>query len=305
MEKVIIIGSGPAGLTAAIYTGRAQLKPLVIGGKVPGGQLMLTTEVDNFPGFSEGITGPELISEMRKQATRFGATFVDENVTDVDFSGDTHKITVGEKTYEAEAIVIATGADARWLHLPNEQRLIGKGVSSCATCDGFFYKDKKVVVIGGGDSAMEEATFLTKFASEVVVVHRRDKLRASKIMQQKAFDNPKISFQWNKSVTDVLGEEKVTGVQLTDTQTEEVSELETDGVFLAIGHIPNTDVFEQHITRDDKGYLIVEGDTHTNKEGVFVAGDVFDTRYRQAITAAGSGAKAAIDAEKYIETKEA
>jgi thioredoxin reductase (NADPH) len=305
IHQLIILGSGPAGLTAAIYAARASLSPLVFGGLEPGGQLMLTTEVDNFPGFPEGIMGPELMARMRAQAERFGATLIDQPVDDVDFSTQPLKVTSGGQIYQARSVILSTGASAIWLGLANERRLRGKGVSSCATCDGFFFRNKAIAVIGGGDTAMEEATFLTKFASQVTVIHRRDELRASKAMQDKAKANPKIEFIFNTEVEDFLGQDKVSGLRLHNKQTGEASELPVEGVFVAIGHKPNTDIFTDQplLVRDAKGYLVPESETETKIPGVFVAGDVFDHRYRQAITAAGSGCKAAMDAEKWLENE--
>ena len=302
VRDVIIIGSGPAGLTAALYTARADLAPLMFEGLEPGGQLMLTTEVENFPGFPDGRMGPELMADMRKQAERFGAELVSSNVSSVDFSkGSPHSVVVGDETFLARTVIISTGATARWLNLPNEQRLIGRGVSSCATCDGFFFRDKELVVIGGGDSAMEEATFLTKFASKVTVIHRREELRASKIMQDRAHANPKVEFVWNAEVIDVMGDEVLTGVRLRDTVTGDERDFSTDGLFLAIGHDPATSLFTDALELDDAGYIVVtEPSTATSVDGVFAAGDVVDHIYRQAITAAGMGCKAAIDAERWL-----
>jgi len=304
VHDVLIIGSGPAGLTAAIYAARANLEPLMIEGREPGGQLTLTTEVENFPGFPTGIMGPQLMTDMRTQAERFGTQIITADVDSVDFSDrNAFAVTVGEDTHRARSIIISTGATARWLGLPNEQRLIGRGVSSCATCDGFFFRDRELVVVGGGDSAMEEATFLTKFASRVTVVHRRDELRASKIMQERAFKNDKIDFVWNSEVVDVVGDDVVEGVVLADTKDGTRKEFKTDGLFMAIGHDPTTALFKGQITLDDEGYIVVaEPRTDTNIPGVFAAGDVVDHIYRQAITAAGMGCKAAMDAERYLES---
>ncbi len=299
-KKVIILGSGPAGLTAALYTARANLNPLVIGGVEWGGQLMLTTDVENYPGFVEGIKGPDLMENFRKQAIRFGAEIINENVTSVDFKKNPFQVSTAENNYNANTIIIATGANSKWLGLSSEQKLIGRGVSSCATCDGFFFKNKNIVVVGGGDSAMEESLFLTKFANKVTVIHRRDKLRASKIMQERAFKNNKIEFVWDSEIVDVIGENSVTGIKIKNIKTNQVSEMEVQGLFVAIGHKPNTDFLKGQIDLNEKGYVIHNG-TRTNIDGVFVAGDVYDFRYRQAVTAAGHGCQAAIDAEKFIE----
>jgi thioredoxin reductase (NADPH) len=297
---VIVLGSGPAGLTASIYTSRAGLKTLVVAGATWGGQLMLTREVENFPGFENGILGPDLMTAIRKQAERVGAKLVFEHATAVDFKTNPFKITVGNKVYEAKTVIIATGASARWLGLDSETRLRGRGVSVCATCDAPFFRNKKVVVVGGGDTAMEEALVLSKVVGEVKVIHRRDKLRACKCLQDTAFANPKISFVWNSVVTEVLGENRVEGVKLKNVVSGKESTLSCDAVFLAIGYIPNTDIFKGQIKMDETGYIVVQKETQTNIEGVFVAGDVADQRYRQAIAAAGSGCKAALDAEKYL-----
>jgi thioredoxin reductase (NADPH) len=306
-RDVIIIGSGPAGLTAAVYAARANLEPLLIEGietgGPTGGQLTLTTEVENFPGFPEGIVGPQLIQDMRAQAERFGTQYITDDVVAVDISSRPFKVEmVSGETQWAETLIIATGAKPRRLEVPGEDELWGGGVSACATCDGFFFREKEVVVVGGGDSAMEEATFLTKFASKVTVIHRRDELRASKIMQERAFKNDKVEFIWDAVVTEIVGADGVvTSVKLENTQTGEQTELATDGVFLAIGHIPNTTLFEGTLDMDDEGYLLVsEPTTRTNVPGVFAAGDVADHHYRQAITAAGTGCKAAMDAERFM-----
>ncbi|RME81007.1 MAG: thioredoxin-disulfide reductase [Planctomycetota bacterium] len=300
-HEVIIIGSGPAGLTAAIYCSRARLEPLCIAGYKRGGQLMITSEVENFPGFPEGIQGPELMERFRKQAERFGTQFIDKDATGVDFSQKPFKVMVEDETFEANAVIIATGADAKWLGLESEQRLIGRGVSSCATCDGAFFRDKIVYVVGGGDSAVEEATFLTRFAKEVHLVHRRDQLRASKIMQERLFASPKVQVHWDSVVEEVLGKDLVEGVRLKNVKTGETSEHPCHGFFVAIGHKPNTEIFKGQIEMDDQGYIIVHNETQTSVEGVFVAGDVHDKRYRQAITASGLGCMAALDTEKYLE----
>jgi thioredoxin reductase (NADPH) len=303
-QKVIIIGSGPAGLTAAIYAARANLNPLVFEGNQPGGQLTITTDVENYPGFPTGIMGPELMDLFREQAKRFGADCQFKYVSKVDFSKQPFKVWVGEDLYTSESIIISTGASAQLLGLESENKLMGYGVSVCATCDGFFYKDKKVLVVGGGDSAMEEAIFLTKFASEVWIVHRRDELRASKIMQDRVLKHPKINVHWNSTINEIIGtvETTVTGVNLKDTVTGEIRSEACDGVFMAIGHTPNTELFKDILPLDEKGYIQTQnGSTATNIPGVFAAGDVQDYIYRQAITAAGSGCSAAIDAERFLE----
>lgn len=306
MEKLLILGTGAAGLTAAIYAARADLNPLVIEGLEPGGQLTTTTEVENFPGFPKGIMGPQLMDDMRKQAERFGTRFQSGLVASVDFSGRPLKVALdGGETLEAESIIIATGASAKYLGLESEQKLIGRGVSACATCDGAFFRNVPVVIVGGGDSAMEEAMFLTRFASKVYVVHRRDQLRASPIMGERAKKNPKIEFVWNSVIVDVMDVAKgeVTGVKIRNVKTEEISELEVKGYFSAIGHKPNTDPFKGQIDLDDKGYIKAQN-TRTNVKGVFAAGDVQDSVYRQAVTAAGSGCMAALEAQRYLESLE-
>jgi thioredoxin reductase (NADPH) len=302
-REVIIVGSGPAGLTAAIYTARANLHPLVIEGIGAGGQLMLTTDVENYPGFTEGILGPELMARFREQAVRFGAEFVTADADRVDFSSNPKRVWVHGEEYAAQTIIITTGAQARMLGLESESRLLGHGVSTCATCDGFFFRGQAIAVVGGGDSAVEEATFLTRFADKVTLIHRRKELRASKIMQDRAFANPKIEFRWNTKVESVLGDGSVKGLVLRDTETDDTSELEVAGVFVAIGHDPNTKLFVDQIDLDEDGYIrTVPGTTQTSVPGVFAGGDVQDRTFRQAITAAGSGCMAALEAERYLES---
>ena len=300
-RDVVILGSGPAGLTAALYAGRANLRPLVLKGIDAGGQLMLTTEVENYPGFPDAILGPELMEAMEKQAARFEAEMLQQAASRVDLSSRPFGVWSGDEEWRAETLIIATGAATRWLGVPGEQQFRGRGVSSCATCDGFFFRDRELIVVGGGDSAMEEATFLTKFASKVTIVHRRDEFRASKIMQDRVFANPKIHVIWESEVAEVIGEGAVTGARLRNVKTGETTDFPTDGVFVAIGHTPNTDLFKGQIELD-KGYIVVEHPTtKTSVEGVFAAGDVVDHVYRQAVTAAGTGCQAAIDAEKFLE----
>jgi thioredoxin reductase (NADPH) len=304
-RDVVVIGSGPAGLTAALYSARANLAPLVIEGTSAGGQLMLTTMVENWPGYRDGIMGPDLITELRAQAQRFGAEIISGHVARVDLSARPFTIELSDgPTYSARALIIATGASAKLIGLPSERFLMGRGVTTCATCDGFFYRGRPVAVVGGGDTAIEEAIFLTRFASSVTVIHRRDSLRASKVMQDKAFAHPKISFAWNKVVDEVLGvaDGKVSGLRLRDTVTGEPSELAIDGLFVAIGHNPNTELFAGVVDTDENGYLVTHHGSHTNVAGVFACGDVQDHTYRQAITAAGSGCMAALDAERYLES---
>jgi thioredoxin reductase (NADPH) len=309
-RKVIIIGSGPAGFTAAIYAARANLKPLVFEGNQPGGQLTITTEVENYPGFEHGIMGPELMDIMRKQAKRFGAEFEYKYIDKVDFSDRPYKLFSGKEIYTADAVVVATGASAKLLGIPSEQEYMGFGVSACATCDGFFFKGQKVIVVGGGDSAMQEAIYLTKFATKVYIIHRREGFRASQIMLDRAKKNPKIEFRLNEVVEAILGENEngrksVTGVRLKNVQTNEITEMKVDGVFMAIGHKPNTEIFEGILEMEDSGYLKVKtGSTYTNIAGVFAAGDVADKTYRQAVTAAAMGCMAAIDAERWLEANE-
>jgi thioredoxin reductase (NADPH) len=302
IRNVIVIGSGPSGYTAAVYAARANLNPLVIEGAQSGGALMTTTEVENFPGFPDGVMGPDLMDHMRKQAERFGAEFITDDASAVDLTGAVKTVSIGDKTYSARTVVIATGSAWKPLGVPGEQELLGHGVSSCATCDGFFFRGQRIVVVGGGDSAMEEANFLTRFADEVTIIHRRDSFRASKIMADRALANPKIKVLWNSGVKEILGENgKVNGVRVSDTQTGEKSTLDVTGVFVAIGHDPRSELFRDQITVDESGYVLVDApSTRTNLTGVFAAGDVVDHTYRQAITAAGTGSAAALDAERYI-----
>jgi len=312
MYDVLIIGSGPAGLTAAIYVCRSNLKVLCFAGgpttedsyRLPGGQLMLTTTVENFPGFPDGIMGPALMTLVRKQAERFGAEFIDDNVTAVDFSGRPLRVFIGDSAYEGKAVIIATGAKAKWLGLANEKRLRGRGLSACATCDGFLFKDKEVVVVGGGDVAMEDSIHLSKICKKVTVVHRRDKLRASPIMQKRAMSKPEIHWIWDTIVEDILGSAKVEGVRLRNVKTGKVTDLRTDGVFVSVGHEPDTSFLKGHAELDAKGYLVLKDNTMTSVPGVFAAGDVHDHRYRQAVTAAGFGCQAAVDAQRFVESFE-
>ncbi len=301
-EELLIVGSGPAGLTAAVYAARADLAPLLIEGFERGGQLMLTTDVENYPGFPDGIMGPELMEQFRKQAERFGTRIISSDATRVDFSVHPFRVWVDQDVYETEAVIVATGASARWLGVPGEDKLRGHGVSACATCDGFFFRDKSIAVVGGGDSAMEEALFLTKFASDVKIIHRRDEFRASKIMANRALEHTKIDVIWDSVVEEILGDGTVTGVRIRNVHTGETRELPVDGVFVAIGHTPNTAVFRGQLDMDEMGYLATApGTTITSVPGVFAAGDVVDKVYRQAVTAAGMGCQASIDAERWLE----
>ncbi len=304
IENVIIVGSGPAGLTAALYAARANLSPLMIEGYESGGQLMVTTEVENYPGFEHGVQGPELMAIMRKQVERFGTRFITRNVTKVDFSSRPFKVWVENEVYQANAIIVSTGATAKYLGLENERRLLGRGVSACATCDGAFFKNQPVAVIGGGDTAMEEANFLTRFASKVYVIHRRGEFRASKIMADRVLKNPKVEVIWDTEMVDVVGEKNVDHIKLKNLKTGKTADLKVDGVFIAIGHKPNTDLFKGILKMNEVGYVLTEGkSTYTSVEGVFAAGDVQDPVYRQAVTAAGTGCMAAIDAERWLENQ--
>lgn len=301
VEKLVIIGSGPAGLTAAIYGARGALNPLVISGREAGGQLVLTTDVDDFPGFPEGIQGPDLMDKMRKQAERFNVRFINEDVVSVDLKTRPFVIQSESRRLTTDSLIIATGASAMWLNLESEQRLRGKGVSACAVCDGFFFKSKDVALVGGGDTAMREANYLSKICNKVTVIHRRNSLRAQNALQELVKSKPNVEFIWNSQVIEVLGQEKVTGVKLKNTQSGEISQLQLDGLFIAIGHKPNTDFLKGQVELDEKGYVKVLNETHTKIDGVFVAGDVADYRYRQAVTAAGAGCMAALDVEEYLE----
>jgi thioredoxin reductase (NADPH) len=300
LYDVIIIGSGSAGYTASVYSCRAGRKTLLLAGSIPGGQLMITSDVENFPGFPEGVLGPELMEKLRKQAERFGPEIVYDDVSKVDFTRRPFTVMAGNHSYQGRTVIIATGANAKWLEIPSESKFKGKGVSSCATCDGFFFKDKEVVVVGGGDTAMEEASFLANITRKVTVVHRRDRLRASQIMQDRVMKNPRIQIAWDSTVREILGDQKVTGVRLANATTGKETTLKTDGVFVAIGYEPNTQVFKGSIHLDPKGYIVTKNETETNIPGVFAAGDVRDYRYRQAITAAADGCKAAIDADRFL-----
>ena len=300
MYDIIIIGSGSAGYTAAVYACRAGRKTLLVAGSISGGQLMLTSDVENFPGFPDAVLGPELMERLRKQAERFGPDIIYDDASDVNFRTRPFEVKVGENTHEGRAVIVATGASARWLSIPSETKFRGKGVSSCATCDGYFFRDKEVVVVGGGDSAMEEATFLANITRKVTVIHRRDKLRASQILQDRAFKNPKISFVWNSAVEEILGHDKVTEVLIRNLETGKETQIKTDGVFIAIGYDPNTSIFKGQLDLDPKGYIVTKNETETGIPGVFAAGDVRDFKYRQAVTAAADGCKAAMDADRFL-----
>jgi thioredoxin reductase (NADPH) len=302
-SRVLIVGSGPAGLTAAIYAARANLEPVVLAGSAPGGQLMLTSEIENYPGFPDGIDGPDLMGRFRAQAERFGTHFVDVDIDRVDLSARPFRAWARGTEYRGDTLIIATGASALWLDIESEQRLRGRGVSACATCDGFFFRDREIAVVGGGDSAMEEANYLTRFASKVHLLHRRDGFRASKIMIDRTYRNPKIEVHTNAAIDEVLGETKVEGLRVRDTRTGDLREMPIEGLFIAIGHKPNTDVFRDWLETDEKGYLVAHEHTYSRIPGVFIAGDVQDHRYRQAVTAAGDGARAAIDAERWLENE--
>ncbi len=302
LEKLIIIGSGPAGLTAAVYGARGDLKPLVIAGRQAGGQLMLTTDVDDFPGFPEGIQGPDLMARMRKQAEKFGTEFLEEDVQSVDFSKNPFLIQTETQTLKAQTVIVATGASAMWLGLESEKKLIGRGVSACAVCDGLFFKERQVLVIGGGDTAMREAAHLSKFAKKVTIVHRREVFRAQSALVELVKSKPNIEFLFNSEVVEILGEAKVEGVNLKNTKTQEISKMDIDGVFVAIGHKPNTDFLKGQLKLDEKGYIVVTDEVKTPVEGIYAAGDVADQRYRQAVTAAGAGTKAVFEAEKFLES---
>lgn len=302
IEKLVIIGSGPAGLTAAIYAARGALNPLVIAGREAGGQLVTTTDVDDFPGFPEGVQGPELMQNMRRQAERFETRFIDEDVISVDFSQKPLTIKTETQTLQTEAVIVATGASAMWLGIESEQKLRGKGVSACAVCDGFFFKDKDVLVVGGGDAAMREAQHLSKICKNVTIIHRRDTLKAQIALIETVKSKPNVKFIWNSELAEVLGNEKVTGVKLKNNKTGEITEMQLDGVFVAIGHKPNTDFLKGQLDLDEKGYIVIHDETKTKVEGVFVAGDAADYKYRQAVTAAGMGCKATFDAEEYLES---
>ncbi len=302
VENIIILGGGPAGLTAALYAARDGFNPLVISGVNAGGQLLLTTTVDNFPGFTDGVQGPELMDKLKRQAEKFGTRFEQADVTEIDFSSSPYKVKVGSQEYEGRSIIIATGASAKWLGIESESKFIGRGVSSCATCDAPFFKGKNVIVVGGGDTAMEDSVFLTRFANSVTIVHRRDAFRASKIMQDKALSNPKIKVIWNSTVEEIMGDKRVTGVKIKNIVTNGTTEMQIDGVFVAVGYKPNTDFLNGKLPLDAKGYIITKDEVKTELPGIFVAGDVADHVYRQAITAAGSGAKAALEARTYLQS---